>query len=90
MHWGLSSREIEDLNRTLMSSLLKRYQSTSGYNGQVYLKIPDIKPFCLELGDEIRLTKNQTDLFVAAADDYYWKGRFTAHNLVVIETSLKK
>jgi hypothetical protein len=85
MHWGFSARQIEDYNRTLKSGLLMKYQSKPGYKGGIDWNIPDVKTFSLELGDEIGLTKNQTEMFAAAADDYYLKGKVAMHKSPAID-----
>ncbi len=79
MHWGFSAQQIEDYNRTLKSGLLMKYQKGPGYKGGFDWDIPDIKTFSLELGDEIGLTKNQTEMFAAAADVYYRESKLAFH-----------
>jgi len=66
MHWNFSPQQIENYNRTLENGLLKKYQTIPGY---LTLDIPDIKSFCLEVGNAIGLTKKQSEEFAAAADD---------------------
>lgn len=85
MHWGFSAQQIEDYNRTLKSGLLMKYQKGPGYKGGFDWDIPDIKTFSLELGDEIGLTKNQTEMFAAAADVYYREGKLAANKSPAID-----
>jgi PKD repeat protein len=66
MGWGISTQQIEKYNHSLTNNILKKYQTTPGYP---ILDIPDIKLFCLEVGNAIGLTKNQSEEFAAAADD---------------------
>ena len=66
MGWGISTQQIENYNHSLTSNILKKYQTTPGYPT---LDIPDIKSFCLEVGNAIGLTKKQSEEFAAAADD---------------------
>jgi hypothetical protein len=79
MDWGFSAEQIADFNRSLRNDYLKKYDKTGrslSYN------IPDMKTFCLELGDEIGLTKDQSEFFAASADDYYSRGKMTFHGAV--------
>ncbi len=46
--------------------VLKKYKTNPNYPS---LEVPDLKPFCLEVGDAIGLTKNQSEVFATAADD---------------------
>jgi hypothetical protein len=66
MHWGYSDGQIDQFNRSLQNGLLKKYQGDSGL---LSFNIPDMKTFCLEVGDAIGLTKNQSEHFAEAADD---------------------
>jgi hypothetical protein len=66
MHWGYSPQQIENYSRTLEDGMLKKYKISPDYPT---LNIPDMKPFCLEVGDAIGLSKNQSEIFATAADD---------------------
>ena len=66
MHWGFSSQQLENFNVTLHKGILKKYQTNPYYPS---IEIPDLKPFCLEVGDAIGLSKNQSEIFATAADD---------------------
>jgi hypothetical protein len=85
MHWGLSDQQIEEYNRTLKSGLLMDYQTKPGYKGDIAWDIPDIKTFSLELGEDIGLTKNQSEVFATIADDYYLKGKIAADKPLAID-----
>jgi hypothetical protein len=65
-HWGFSPGQIEQFNQSLVNGLLKKYQERPG---SLTYDIPDIKPFCLEIGDAIGLTREQSDAFAVAADE---------------------
>jgi hypothetical protein len=66
MHWGFSPEQIENYSRKLEDGVLKKYKTNPNYPS---LEVPDLKPFCLEVGDAIGLTKNQSEVFATAADD---------------------
>jgi len=66
MHWGFSSEQIEQYNQSLRTGLLKKYQK---YPGSLSYNIPDMQSFCLEVGDAIGLTRNQSEVFANAADE---------------------
>jgi hypothetical protein len=66
MHWGYSPQQIENYSRTLENGMLKKYKKFPEYPT---LDIPDMKPFCLEVGDAIGLSKQQSEAFAIAADD---------------------
>jgi hypothetical protein len=65
MHWGFSSRQLESFNSSLQTTVLEKYRLRPG---SLTLNIPDIKTFCLEVGDAIGLSKNQSEEFANAAD----------------------
>ncbi|MCK9591685.1 MAG: hypothetical protein M0Q91_06725 [Methanoregula sp.] len=48
------------------NGILKKYKKYPDYPT---LDIPDLKPFCLEVGDAIGLSKNQSEAFAIAADN---------------------
>jgi len=66
MHWGFSPLQIENYSRMLEDGVLKKYKKFPDYPT---LNIPDMKPFCLEVGDAMGLSKNQSEAFATAADD---------------------
>jgi hypothetical protein len=66
MHWGYSPQQIENYSRTLEDGVLRKYKKFPDYPT---LDIPDMKPFCLEVGDAMGLSKNQSEAFAIAADD---------------------
>jgi len=66
MHWGYSPQQIENYSRMLEDGVLKKYKKFPDYPT---LDIPDMKSFCLEVGDAIGLSKNQSEAFATAADD---------------------
>lgn len=66
MHWGYSPQQIENYSRTLEDGVLKKYKKNPDYPT---LDIPDMKPFCLEVGDAIGLSKKQSEAFAIADDD---------------------
>ena len=66
MHWGFSPEQIENYSRKLEDGVLKKYKTNPNYPS---LEVPDLKPFCLEVGDAIGLTKNQSEVFATAAND---------------------
>ena len=66
MHWGYSAQQIEIYSRTLEDGVLKKYKKFPDYPT---LDIPDMKSFCLEVGDAIGLSKNQSEAFAITADD---------------------
>jgi hypothetical protein len=78
MDWGFSAQQIADFNRSLTSGILKKYQINSGYKKDtIAWDIPDMKLFCLELGNEIGLSKDQSEIFATNADDYYARGKIS-------------
>ncbi len=66
MHWGFSPEQIENYSRKLEDGVLKKYKTNPNYPS---LEIPDLKPFCLEVGDAIGLSKKQSEVFAIAADE---------------------
>ena len=66
MHWGYSPQQIENFSRLLEDRVLKKYKISPDYPT---LNIPDMKSFCLEVGDAISLSKNQSEAFATTADD---------------------
>jgi hypothetical protein len=72
MHWGYSDGQINQFNRSLQNGLLKKYQGDSGL---LSFNILDMKTFCLEVGDAIGLTKNQSEQFATAADEDLKQGK---------------
>ncbi|NMB78558.1 MAG: PKD domain-containing protein, partial [Methanomicrobiales archaeon] len=66
LNWGFSSEKISYFNRTLSESLIKKYPIDFGEQS---LDIPDMATFCLEIGDAIGLSKEQSQEFAVAADD---------------------
>lgn len=66
MHWGYSPQQINNYSRLLEDGVLKKYKEFPDYPT---LDIPDIRTFCLEVGDAIGLSKNQSEAFAIAADD---------------------
>jgi|SRR5665647_2373357 len=74
MHWGFSPRQIENYSRMLEDVVLKKYKKFPDYPT---LDIPDMKPFCLEVGDAIGLSKNQSEAFAIAADDDLKRAKIT-------------
>ncbi len=76
MQWGFSQEQIENYSRTLEDGMLKKYKISPDYPT---LNIPDMKPFCLEVGDAIGLSKNQSEVFATAADDELKKDKITSN-----------
>jgi hypothetical protein len=76
LHWGFSPGQIEQFNQSLVNGLLKKYQERADY---LTYDIPDIKPFCLEIGDAIGLTREQSDAFAVAADEDLRKSKADSH-----------
>jgi hypothetical protein len=76
MHWGFSPQQIENYSRSLDVGVLKKYKTNPYYPS---LEIPDLKPFCLEVGDAIGLSKNQSELFATAADDELRRDKITSN-----------
>ena len=74
MDWRISPRQIENYSRMLEDGVLKKYKKFPDYPT---LDIPDMKPFCLEVGDAIGLSKNQSEAFVIAADDDLKRAKIT-------------
>jgi hypothetical protein len=72
MNWGYSDGQIEQYNRSLRNGLLKKYPEKPEYFS---FNIPDMKTFCLEVGDVIGLTKNQSEQFATAADEDLKQGK---------------
>jgi hypothetical protein len=76
MHWGYSPQQIENYSRMLEDGVLKKYKKFPDYPT---LDIPDMKPFCLEVGDAIGLSKQQSVAFAIAADDELWRAKITSN-----------
>jgi hypothetical protein len=76
MHWGFSPQQIDNFSSSLENGVLKKYQTNPNYPS---LEIPDLKPFCLEVGDAIGLSKNQSELFATAADDDLLRAKITGN-----------
>ncbi|HSA38587.1 MAG TPA: hypothetical protein P5013_06835 [Methanoregula sp.] len=76
MHWGLSPRQIENYSRTLEDGMLNKYKISPDYRT---LNVPNMKPFCLEVGDAIGLSKNQSEVFAVAADDELRRDKTTSN-----------
>ena len=76
MHWGFSSQQIENYSRSLEDGVLKKYKKFPDYPT---LDIPDMKMFCLEVGDAIGLSKNQSEAFATAADDELSRAKITSN-----------
>src|SRR5665647_1637313 len=76
MQWGYSPQQIEIYSRKLEDGVLKKYKKFPDYPT---LDIPDMKPFCLEVGDAIGLSKNQSEIFATAADDELSRAKITAN-----------
>jgi hypothetical protein len=76
MHWVFSPRQIENYSRTLEDGVLRKYKKFPDYPT---LDIPDMKPFCLEVGDAIGLSKNQSEAFATAADDDLRRAKITSN-----------
>ncbi len=74
MHWGYSPQQIENYSRMLETGMLKKYKKFPDFPT---LDIPDLKPFCLEVGDAIGLSKNQSEAFAYAADDELRRDKIT-------------
>ena len=66
MHWGYSPQQIENYSHMLEDGVLKKYKTNPNYPS---LEIPDLKPFCIEVGDAMGLSKTQSEVFATAADD---------------------
>lgn len=82
MHWGFSPQQIANYSRVLEEGLLKKYKKFPDYPT---LDIPDMKPFCLEVGDAIGLSKNQTEFFATAADDELSRAKITSNSPPAID-----
>jgi len=78
MHWGYSLQQIENYSRMMEDGVLKKYKKFPDYPT---LDIPDIKSFCLEVGDAIGLSKNQSEAFAIAADDDLRRAKITSFEL---------
>ena len=76
MHWGYSPQQIENYSRTLEDGVLKKYKKFPDYPT---LDIPDIKSFCIEVGDAIGLSKQQSEAFAIAADDELRRAKITGN-----------
>lgn len=76
MHWGFSPEQIENFSHSLENGVLKKYKTNPIYPS---LEIPDLKPFCLEVGDAIGLSKNQSEVFAVAADDELRRDKTTSN-----------
>ncbi|HUW86234.1 MAG TPA: hypothetical protein VMV55_05090, partial [Methanoregula sp.] len=74
MHWGYSPQQIENYSRTLEDGVLRKYKTDPNYPS---LEIPDLKPFCIEVGDAMGLSKNQSEAFAIAADDDLMRAKIT-------------
>jgi hypothetical protein len=84
MHWGFSPHQIENYSRTLQDGVLKKYRTNPYY---LSLEIPDVKPFCLEVGDAIGLSKNQSEAFAIAADNDLRRAKITSNRPLTIPFS---
>jgi hypothetical protein len=84
LHWGFSSQQIEQYNQSLVDGLLKKYQERPDY---LTYDIPDIKPFSLEIGDAIGLTKKQSVTFATAADEDLRQAKITSNPPLTIPHS---
>ncbi len=76
MHWGYSPQQIETFSVTLEDGVLRKYKKFPDYPT---LDIQDMKPFCLEVGDAIGLSKNQSEAFATAADDDLRRAKITSN-----------
>ena len=76
MHWGYSPQQIENYSRTLEDGMLKKYKKFPDYPT---LDIPDIKLFCLEVGDAIGLSKTQSEVFATVADNELRRAKITSN-----------
>jgi len=83
MHWGFSTSKIKSLSKILEDDALKKYKISQESS---YLMIPDMKPFCFEMGDAIGLTKNQSEEFAIAADDALRRAKITSNHPPSIPT----
>ena len=75
MKWGYAPQQIENYSRMLEDGVLKKYKKFPDYPT---LDIPDIKSFCLEVGDAIGLSKDQSEAFAIAADDDLRRAKITS------------
>ena len=76
MEWGFSSEEIAGLNKSLRSGFLKKFEPDRQPRSIAnHYNIPDMYTFCLELGGEIGLTRDQSEVFARKADGYYSRGK---------------
>ncbi len=83
MHWGFSTSKIKSLSKILEDDALKKYKISQESS---YLMIPDMKPFCFEVGDAISLTKNQSEEFAIAANDALRRAKITSNHPPSIPT----
>ena len=83
MHWGYSPQQIENYSHMLEDGVLKKYKKNPDHPT---LDIPDMKPFCLEVGDAIGLSKNQSEAFAIAADDDLRRAKITSNPPLTIPT----
>jgi hypothetical protein len=82
MHWGYSPQQIENYSRKLEEGVFKKYKINPDYPT---LNIPDMKPFCLEVGDAIGLSKTQSEVFATAADNELRRAKITSNPPLAID-----
>jgi hypothetical protein len=86
MHWGFSPEQIENFSHSLENGVLKKYKTNPNYPS---LEIPDLKPFCLEVGDAIGLSKKQSEVFAIAADEELIKDKIEFNKPLLPEPGAK-
>ena len=97
MNWGLSQTQIEDYANTMENGILKKYITNPQY--PVTLDIPNGRQFYLEIGEDLGFTKEESEEFVRAIDEYQRKefeitdcpswGNCSASEPIVINFSVK-
>ena len=68
MNWGLSQTQIEDYANPMENGILKKYITHPQYPET--LDIPNGRQFYLEIGEDLGFTKEESEEFVRAIDEY--------------------
>jgi len=71
MNWGLSQTQIEDYANPMENGILKKYITHPQYPET--LDIPNGRQFYLEIGEDLGFTKEESEEFVRAIDEYQRK-----------------
>lgn len=71
MHWNLSPSQIDEYSLSMENGVLKKYRTNPDYPH--VLNIPDNHQFHREIGESLGFTKEESEDFVRAIDEYRQK-----------------